>query len=92
MLGELLGCSAALRTWRYNNGKRIPITKNNATVYDTWVCWCREIARVGNETPESPRHDLRAVDVERALFILATGNRRCPSASGRPSRLDVRSE
>ena len=22
----------------------IPITERNATAYDTWACWCREIA------------------------------------------------
>ena len=49
----------------------IPINEDNATVYDTWACWCREIATEVNKVPESPRHDVRAVDVERALFTLA---------------------
>ena len=49
----------------------IPINEDNATVYDTWACWCREIATEVNKAPESPRHDVRVVDVERALFTLA---------------------
>ena len=51
----------------------IPITgKNkNPDVYDEWACWCREIAKVVNESPESPCNHFRAVDVERALFTLA---------------------
>ena len=49
----------------------IPINKDNATVYDTWACWCREIATEVNKALESPCHGVRAVDVERALFTLA---------------------
>ena len=49
----------------------IPITKSNADVYDTWACWCRKIARVVNDSPQSPCNHFRAVDVERALFTLA---------------------
>ena len=49
----------------------ISITKRNATAYDTWACWCREIATVVNEAPVSPCRGVRAVDVERALFTLA---------------------
>ena len=53
----------------------IRITKHNATVYDTWACWCREIARVVNKSAESPCNHFRAVDVERALFTLANSNK-----------------
>ena len=49
----------------------IPITERNATAYDTWACWCHEIATVVNEAPVSPCRGVRAVDVERALFTLA---------------------
>ena len=49
----------------------IKISPDSARAYDTWACWCREIARVVNNTPESPCLDVRAVDVERALFALA---------------------
>ena len=49
----------------------IRITKRNATAYDTWAGWCREIATVVNEAPVSPCRGVRAVDVERALFALA---------------------
>ena len=49
----------------------IPITKSNADVYNTWACWCREIAKVVNGSPVSPCNHVRAVDVERALFTLA---------------------
>ena len=49
----------------------ISITKRNATAYDTWACWCREIATVVNGAPVSPCCGVRAVDVERALFTLA---------------------
>ena len=63
----------------------IPISKeNNVAVYDTWACWCRQIARVVKETPESPCH-VRAVDVERALFTLAKLNKiatACPLLTG----------
>ena len=52
------------------NATSIEITKQNAAVYDTWACWCREIARVVNESLGSPCH-VRTVDVERALFTLA---------------------
>ena len=49
----------------------IRITERNATAYDTWACWCREIATVVYEAPVSPCRGVRAVDVERALFTLA---------------------
>ena len=48
----------------------IRITERNATAYDTWACWCRDIATVVNEAPVSPCRGVRAVDVERALFTL----------------------
>ena len=49
----------------------IPIGEATAAAYETWACWCREIATLVNALRASPRHDLRAVDVERALFTLA---------------------
>ena len=49
----------------------IPITERNATAYDAWACWCREIATVVNGAPVSPCCGVRAVDVERAIFTLA---------------------
>ena len=49
----------------------LKISLDSARAYDTWACWCREIASVVNNTPESPCLDVRAVDVERALFALA---------------------
>ena len=49
----------------------IPIdNEKNKDAYNHWACWCREIARVVNKSPESPCNRFRAVDVERALFTL----------------------
>ena len=48
----------------------IPITAQNRTCYDKFARWARRIAARVNATSGSPRHDLRAVDVERALFTL----------------------
>ena len=48
----------------------IPITAGNRTCYERFVRWARRIAARVNATSGSPRHDLRAVDVERALFTL----------------------
>ena len=53
----------------------IRITRSNANAYEDWARWCREIAGLVNEDPASPRRDLRAVDVERALFTLADAGR-----------------
>ena len=53
----------------------IPITVKNGTCYERWACWCRSIAVRVNESSGSPRRDLRAVDVERALFVLADSGR-----------------
>ena len=53
----------------YANG--IPITQANATCYQRWASWCRGIAARVNGTPGAPCRDLRAVDVERAVFSLA---------------------
>ena len=52
-------------------GTSIPITQSNADAYRRWACWCSRIAEAVNTEPASPRQDLRAVDVERALFTLA---------------------
>ena len=49
----------------------IPITRRNANAYGGWARWCGSVAGLVNEEPASPRRDLRAVDVERALFTLA---------------------
>ena len=58
------------------DGNSIPITGKNPAVYDTWACWCRQIAKVVNGSSESPcNHHFRAVDVERALFTLASLNK-----------------
>ena len=48
----------------------IRITRSNANAYDDWARWCGNVAGLVNEEPASPRRDLRAVDVERALFTL----------------------
>ena len=53
----------------------IPITVNNGTCYGQWAYWCRSIAARVNGAPGSPCRDLRAVDVERALFVLADSGR-----------------
>ena len=53
----------------------IPITVKNGTCYERWACWCRSIAARVNKAPGSPCRDLRAVDVERALFVLADSER-----------------
>lgn len=53
------------------NDTGIPITQKNVVVYEKWACWCRGIAALVNGLRASPRHDLRAVDIERALFTLA---------------------
>ena len=50
----------------------IPITAGNPTCYEHFACWVQRIAARVNGTSGSPRHDLRAVDVERALFTLAS--------------------
>lgn len=53
----------------------IPITRANATCYEQWACWCRDIAATVNKASGTRRQDLRAVDVERALFALADSKR-----------------
>lgn len=53
------------------DGDAIPINQTTARAYEKWACWCREIAELVNGLRVSRRHDLRAVDVERALFTLA---------------------
>ena len=53
------------------NQTSIPVTRANAAGYARWACWCRSIATRINEIPQSPCGDLRAVDVERAVFQLA---------------------
>ena len=50
---------------------RIPITRANAARYERWVRWCQGIAERVNGITGAPCRDLRAVDVERAVFSLA---------------------
>ena len=52
-------------------GTSIPITKKNADAYGRWAGWCRRIAERINGASGAPCGDLRAVDVERAVFELA---------------------
>ena len=49
----------------------IPITKASTACYERWACWCQGIAAKVNGMPGAPYRDLRAVDVERAVFSLA---------------------
>ena len=49
----------------------IPITSANAACYKRWASWCQGIAAKVNGMPGAPCRDLRAVDVERAVFSLA---------------------
>lgn len=64
------GAFPPLRDLRFRrNG--IPITLHNQDSYGRWACWCKDVANRVNREPTSPRTDLRAVDVERALFTLA---------------------
>lgn len=49
----------------------VPMNQHAVAAYERWACWCREIANAVNDAPASRRRDLRAVDVERALFTLA---------------------
>lgn len=64
------GGFAPLSDLRFDKGG-IRITRSNMTAYECWARWCREIARLTNEEPPSPRRGLRAADVERALFMIA---------------------
>ena len=79
--------SSPLQKLKFNPAKdtSIRITKDNAAVYDTWACWCHEIASVVNDSPESPCNHFRAVDVERALFTLASLNKGIIYNSERPA-------
>lgn len=63
------GGFAPLTGLRFGPGG-ISITRSNANAYDDWARWCGSIAGLVNEEPASPRRDLRAVDVERAIFTL----------------------
>ena len=64
------GGFAPLADLRFDRGG-IRLTGNNIRAYECWARWCREIAELANEEPDSARRVLRAVDVERALFALA---------------------
>lgn len=50
---------------------QVRITGNNEYVYNEWAAWCTGIAVWANAEPASPCRDIRAVDVERAVFTLA---------------------
>ena len=48
----------------------IPINNpNNVDAYESWACWCRKIAKMVTDMPKTPCNDLRAVDVERAIYM-----------------------
>ena len=53
----------------------IRITESNEQVYEKWACWCRETAQLVNAETSSPCKNLRAVDVERAIFQLAQADK-----------------
>ena len=53
---------------------QIRITRSNERTYDEWASWCRETARQVNSEFTSPCKDLRAVDVERAIYQLANSD------------------
>ena len=53
------------------SGTSISITRDNAAAYENWARWCQEIARKINDELKCPCRELRAVDVERAIFTLA---------------------
>jgi len=53
-------------------GGSIPIQTTNVACYENWACWCRNIAnKVNGIHSFSCRKNIRAVDVERTLFVLA---------------------
>ena len=52
--------------------KYIPITVHNEKIYGCWASWCRAVAEQVNSEPTAPCKNLRAVDVERAIFQLAS--------------------
>ena len=61
-----------LTIYRKNQtGERIDVTQHNEEVYENWASWCRETASRVNSHPNSPCKDIRAVDVERAIYQLA---------------------
>ena len=66
----------------------IKISSDSARAYETWACWCREIADDVNNILESTRDEIRAVDVERAFFTLA--NSKDPDAPEKMRMLLVR--
>ena len=61
-------------------GKRadvqIRITKSNDQVYGEWASWCSKTAGLVNAEPTAPCKNLRAVDVERAIFHLVGRGRK----------------
>ena len=49
----------------------IPITVHNESVYGEWASWCRKTAASVKAESGSSGKSVRAVDVERAVFVLA---------------------
>ena len=52
-----------------------PKKRDNHQIYEEWAKWCRNIAKQVNSYPYSPLKDLRAVDVERAIYKLSQSNK-----------------
>lgn len=48
----------------------IPVTKANAARYERWACWCCDVAARLNSAHGLGSRELRAVDIERAVFAL----------------------
>ena len=46
----------------------IRLTRHNMDIYERWASWCKHVAVIVNEYPSSSCKDLRAVDVERAIY------------------------
>ncbi len=55
--------------------KTMKLNKFNRRIYGEWSSWCIDVARQVNELPSSPCRDLRAVDVERAVFYCIDADR-----------------
>ena len=53
----------------------IRITEYNENVYENWASWCLETATKVSSHSNSPCKDLRAVDVERAIYQIAKSDK-----------------
>ena len=49
--------------------------ESSIQAYEKWASWCHEIAQKVNSCPNSSSKDLRAVDVERAIYHLADSDK-----------------